>query len=338
MKVIVTGSLGLIGLAACKRFLKDNHEVIGIDCDARKEFFGVDASNNNKKAYLINLGKYSHFNIDISDKAAIEQIFEKGADIVIHTAAQPAHDWATQNIRRDFNINAIGTLNILESIRKFCPNAFMCHFSTSKVYGDNVNKLPLNKIDNRLDLDPLDKNYNGIKEDFPIDNCLHSFFGCSKLSSDIYAQEYGKRFGLKICIFRPGCVTGLDHSGVSLHGFLAYLAKCFKTNTHYEIFGYDGLQVRCNIHADDLIDAFCEFMKKPKYGEVYNMGGRELSCSIIEAIGKFESISNKKLSWSYNPIPRAGDHKWYISDSEKFRRDFSWKPKRNLQSIFEELI
>lgn len=338
MKIIVTGSLGLVGLAACKKFLKEGHEVIGIDCDARKEFFGADGSNESKKSGLFDLGKYRHLGIDICDKEAMESIDWDGADAVIHAAAQPAHDWATQNTRRDFEVNAIGTLNVLECVRKFCPNAAVCHFSTSKVYGDNPNNLPLEKTGSRLDLPTWHDLYNGIPETFSVDNCLHSFFGCSKLAGDIYAQEYGKHLGLKIGIFRPGCITGSDHAGVPLHGFLAYLAKCLKTGTHYEVIGYNGLQVRCNIHADDLVDAFCEFMKAPKRGEVYNMGGRELSCSMLEAIRAIEDIGGKKLSWSYNPKARTGDHKWYISDTRKFRNQYNWKPKRTLQSIFEELV
>ena len=338
MKIVVTGSLGLVGLAACKRFLREGHDVIGIDCDARKEFFGLDGSNEKNKIGLLQLGKYLHANIDICDKDAMESLPWEGADAVIHTAAQPSHDWATQNIRRDFEVNAIGTLNVLECVKKFCLDAAVCHFSTNKVYGDNPNRLPLERVGSRLDVPAWHDFYNGIPETLSIDNCMHSFFGCSKLAGDIYAQEYGRHLGLKIGIFRPGCITGSDHAGVPLHGFLAYLAKCIKTGKHYEVIGHQGLQVRCNIHADDLVDAFCEFMKAPRHGETYNMGGRELSCSMLEAINELEKISGKTLSWSYNPMARTGDHRWCISDTRKFRSQYAWSPKRTLQSILEELI
>ena len=237
MKVIVTGSLGLVGLASCKKLLKEGHEVIGVDCNARKEFFGEDGSTEKKKFGLFQLGKYAHLNIDICDFEAMRSISWEGADAVIHTAAQPAHDWATANTRRDFEVNSLGTLNVLECVRAFCPEASVCHFSTSKVYGDNPNRLPLAQVGNRLDLPTWHELYNGIPETFSVDNCLHSFFGCSKLSGDIYAQEYGKHLGLKVGIFRPGCITGSDHAGVPLHGFLSYLAKCIKTGKHYEVIG-----------------------------------------------------------------------------------------------------
>lgn len=284
------------------------------------------------------MGNYKHFPIDITDAKSLSEVFRKGFDAVIHCAAQPSHDWATNNIRRDFEINALGTLNVLESVREVNLNAPVIHVSTSKVYGDNPNRLPLKRHADRLDLDVHHSLYDGITETFGMDNCLHSFFGASKSSGDLYAQEYGKHLGMKVGIFRPGCITGSDHQGVYLHGFLSYLSKCLKSGTKYTIFGYEGLQVRCNIHAEDLVDAFDLFIKNPQSGEVYNMGGRELSCSVLEAIKNMEMISGKKMNFNYENTPRTGDHRWYISNSRKFRDNYGWAPKRNLISIFEELL
>lgn len=338
MKLIITGSLGLVGTSACSKYLKEGHEVVGIDCNARKEFFGVDGSTEHKEKELNQLGNYNHTWLDITDEKNLNSVFNKGFDAVIHCAAQPAHDWATNNTRRDFEINTLGTLNVLEAVRKVNISAPVICVSTSKVYGDNPNRLPLQKIDNRLDL-PIDHPlYHGIPETFSIDNCLHSFFGVSKCAGDLYAQEYGRHLGMKVGIFRPGCITGSDHQGVPLHGFLSYLSKCVKTGKKYTIIGYDGLQVRCNIHAEDLVNAFDYFIKNPTHGEVYNMGGRELSCSVLEAIDALEIIANKKLNYNYDSKSRTGDHRWYISDTSKFKNQYGWKPKRTLQSIFEELI
>lgn len=338
MKLIVTGSLGLVGVSSCKKYLKEGHEVIGIDSDARKEFFGNCGSTFSKKHVLEQMGAYKHFAIDITDNKSLNEVFQKGFDAVIHCAAQPSHDWATKNIRRDFEVNALGTLNVLESVRRVNPKAPVIYVSTSKVYGDNPNRLPLKKYSDRLDLDASHHLYDGITETFGIDNCLHSFFGASKSAGDLYAQEYGKHLGMGVGIFRPGCITGSDHQGVHLHGFLSYLAKCLKIGEKYTIFGYEGLQVRCNIHAEDLVDAFDLFIANPRGGEVYNIGGRELSCSILEAIKTMEIMSGKKMNFDYNNTSRTGDHRWYISNPKKFKDHYGWKPKRSLVSIFEELI
>jgi CDP-paratose 2-epimerase len=338
MKILVTGSLGLVGMAACKRYLKEGHEVVGIDCNARKEFFGENGSTAHKEAELQNIGTYKHFSIDIADKTAVMNVFSKGFDAVIHCAAQPAHDWATQNTRRDFEVNTLGTLNVLESIRTINIDAPVIHVSTSKVYGDNPNRLPLAIVGKRLDLPAHHEFYEGLPETFSIDNCLHSFFGVSKSAGDLYAQEYGKHLGLKVGIFRPGCITGSDHQGVPLHGFLSYLTKCLKNNIEYTVIGYEGYQVRCNIHADDLVNAFSCFIANPKPGEVYNMGGRELSCSIREAIADLEEFSGKKLKWTYTSNARTGDHRWYISNTIKFRNHYGWKPLKTLKDIYLELI
>lgn len=337
MKYIITGSLGLVGLASCKRLLREGHEVIGIDCNAREEFFGQDGSTKNKIQKLCDYDNYHHYAIDITDKEKIELIFKEGFDRVIHAAAQPSHDWATKNIKRDFEINSVGSINIFESVYKFNKEAPVAHISTSKVYGDNPNRLNLKDFGSRLDLDKSDSIYNGIREDFSVDNCLHSFFGCSKLTGDLYAQEYGRHLGLKIGIFRPGCITGADHSGVPLHGFLAYLAKCIKNEIEYTIIGYEGKQVRCNIHANDLVDICITFLNNPKNGEVYNVGGRNLSCSILEAISELERRIDKKCKIKYDPKARTGDHKWYISDMDKFMKDYNWKHAVKLEEIYNEL-
>jgi len=337
MKYIVTGSLGLVGLASCKRLLEEGHDVVGIDCNAREEFFGKQGSTSSKLNILSNYSNYKHHVVDITDKNNIEKVFNEGFDRVIHTAAQPSHDWATNNIHRDFEINAVGSINIFNAVFKFNKNAPIAHISTSKVYGDNPNRLPLEDLGHRLDLPSSHDSFNGLREDFSIDNCLHSFFGCSKVTGDLYAQEYGRHFGLKIGIFRPGCVTGSDHAGVPLHGFLSYLVKCIKNNIEYTVIGYEGKQVRCNIHADDLVDACITFLNNPKSGEVYNAGGRQLSCSIIEAVTTLENLLDKKAKLSYNPIARTGDHRWYISDMNKFKKAYNWNNKKSLMDIYEEL-
>ena len=337
MKYIITGSLGLVGLASCKRLLEEGHEVVGIDCNAREEFFGKEGSTNSKLNTLSSYTNYKHYVVDITDKNSIDKVFNEGFDRVIHTAAQPSHDWATNNIHRDFEINAVGSINIFNAVFKFNKTAPIAHISTSKVYGDNPNRLPLEDLGNRLDLPSDHNSFNGLKEDFSIDNCLHSFFGCSKVTGDLYAQEYGRHFGLKIGIFRPGCVTGSDHAGVPLHGFLSYLVKCIKNNIEYTVIGYEGKQVRCNIHADDLVDACITFLNNPKSGEVYNAGGRQLSCSIIEAVSALENLLDKKAKLNYNPIARTGDHRWYISDMNKFKKAYNWNNKKSLIDIYKEL-
>jgi len=338
MKIIITGSLGLVGMASCKKYLQEGHEVIGVDCNAREEFFGDKGSTAHKEVKLKELGNYKHNWADITNKDEITKVFREGFDTVIHCAAQPAHDWATDNTRRDFEVNTLGTLNVLEAIRQFNLDAPVIHVSTSKVYGDNPNRLPLQKFNKRLDLPTDHEIYKGIPETFSIDNCLHSFFGVSKSAGDLYAQEYGRHLGMKVGIFRPGCITGSDHEGVPLHGFLSYLSKCIKNGTQYTVIGHDGLQVRCNIHADDLVNAFDYFIKDPRPGEVYNMGGRELSASMLEAIETLETLSGKKLNWVYNSTSRTGDHRWYISDTDKFKTHYNWKPLRSLTSIYQELL
>jgi len=342
--VIITGSSGLVGSEAVSFFCEKQFDVKGIDCDFRKYFFGEEASTDWKRKLLEEkFSRFEHSNIDIRDSNAIERIFDKynsDIDLVIHTAAQPSHDWAAKEPVVDFNINANGTLNLLESTRKYAPNAVFIYTSTNKVYGDTPNRLPLYDKKRRWELenDHLFYEY-GINEGMDIDNSVHSLFGVSKLSADLLVQEYGKYFGMKTACFRAGCITGPSHSSAQLHGFLAYLMKCAIIGKQYSIFGYKGKQVRDNIHCNDLVEAFYYFYKNPKLGEVYNIGGSRYSnCSILEAIDLCEEISGKKMKWIYEEKNRIGDHIWWISDIRKFKRHFpEWSLKYNVNDILIEL-
>lgn len=334
---IVTGACGLVGFSVCKRLLAENWQVRGIDDNSRQRFFGAAASTKGMWRKHLHQDRYQAHKVSTVSFSAMQTIFRKGCDLVLHCAAQPSHDWATTHIMDDFRINAIGTLNVLEACRLHCPNATVVHVSTSKCFGDNPNKLPLEKIGNRLDLPKDHPLWNGIPEDFSVDNCLHSFFGVSKLTGDLLAQEYGRHLGMKVGIFRPGCVVGGHQKGARLHGFLSYLAKCVKHGLPYEIYGYGGDQVRCNIHSDDLADAMLTFAENPKCGEVYNCIGRGFDISMNEAIAEFEKRLGKKLEVKYVDTPRTGDHKWFIGSSEKFRRDYNWTPKWTLSGILDEV-
>ncbi len=341
--ILVTGSGGLIGSESVEFFVKKNFFVIGIDNNYRKLFFGINGStikrvNYLKKKYEKN---YLHINCNIINQKKIYQIFKKFNKkifSIIHCAAQPSHDWAKQNPILDFNVNAVGTLNLLENFRRFCPRARFIYLSTNKVYGDNPNFLKIKEYKTRYDLDKRDKYFSGINEEFNIDDTKHSLFGASKLSADITVQEYGKYFNLDTVCLRGGCLTGENHSGVELHGFLSYLIKCIKFKKSYKIFGYKGKQVRDNIHSSDLISAIWEFIKKPKKGKIYNLGGgRKNSCSIIEVINYFK-LKDKKLNYKILEKNRSGDHLWYISNLEKFKKDYpNWKIKNNLEMIFDKI-
>lgn len=337
LRAIVSGSCGLVGYSACRRLLSEGWEVLGIDNDSRAKFFGPEASTAKLHAELSKFLHYDHAAANVADANSLKQDDWSRCDLVIHCAAQPSHDWAATHIRQDFEINAIGTLNVLEQWRINCPKAPFIHVSTSKVYGDNPNRLPLEEFDTRYDVEQNHEYWHGIPEWFSVDHCLHSFFGVSKLSGDLLAQEYGKNFGLPVGIFRPGCITGGHHQGAELHGFLSYMAKCLAAGKTYRIFGYGGKQVRCNIHADDLVDAFLKFADKPRPGEVYNMGGRGLDCSLMEARTELEHRAGKALEVQYVDKARTGDHLWWISDARKFGNHYDWKPKRMLPSILDEL-
>ncbi len=341
--VIITGSCGLVGSEASIFFNKKGFKVIGIDNNFRKKFFGSEGSTIwIKKKLFYNINNYEHFNTDIRNKEALRKIFKKyknNVKLVIHCAAQPSHDYAKNNSKIDFEVNALGTLNMLSLTEKYCKYAVFINMSTNKVYGDNPNKLKLKEKKFRWEINEK-KYYKGIDENFSLDNCTHSFFGVSKVYSDLITQEYGKNNKLKTGIFRAGCITGPNHSGAKLHGFLSYLVKSALNNKSYEIIGYKGKQVRDNIHSHDLINCFWEFYKKPKKGEVFNIGGGlHSNCSIIEAINIIEEITNQKIKIFTNRNNRIGDHIWYISNISKFKKFYpNWKQKYNTKKIIEELV
>jgi CDP-paratose 2-epimerase len=329
MKIaLITGSGGLIGSESVSFFSDKFDLIIGIDNDLRQYFFGKEASTEwNRNRLSDKFNNYRDYAADIRDYKELEKIFsEYGSDIalIVHTAAQPSHDWAAKEPLTDFSVNATGTLNLLELTRIHCPEAVFIFTSTNKVYGDNPNDLPLVELETRWEIDQSHPYFtNGIDEKMSIDHSKHSVFGASKVAADIMVQEYGKYFNIKTGVFRGGCLTGPNHSGAQLHGFLAYLMKCAITGTHYTIFGYKGKQVRDNIHSFDLVNMFWHFYQNPRAGEVYNAGGSRFSnCSMLEAIGMCEEITGSKLSYSYSDANRIGDHIWYISDVSKFQKHY----------------
>ena len=345
MKVaVITGSAGLIGAESVRFFSDKGFVVIGIDNDMRKEFFGNEASTNWQRKQLEDqISSYRHFSVDIRDKDEIYKIFnEYGKDIelIVHTAAQPSHDWAAKDPFMDFTINANGTLVLLEATRKYCPESVFIFTSTNKVYGDTPNYLPLVELEKRWEIDQNHPYHEyGIDESMSIDNTKHSLFGASKAAADVLVQEYGRYFGMKTGVFRGGCLTGPGHSGTELHGFLAYLIKCTITGTEYSIFGYKGKQVRDNIHSYDLVNMFYHFYLNPRMGVAYNAGGsRHSNCSMMEAIEMCESITGKKLKYRYTDINRIGDHIWWISDVRKFRSHYpEWQYKYDLNDILVQM-
>ena len=336
---VITGSGGLIGSEAVRHFASRGMDVIGIDNDMRAVFFGEEASTSRTSAELRKtVRNFTHKSINIRDKGALETVFATyGEDIalVIHTAAQPSHDWAARDPEMDFGVNAVGTLNVLEATRRHAPNAVFIFTSTNKVYGDTPNRLPLDELTTRWEINPSHDFVNGINESMNIDHCMHSVFGASKVAADIMVQEYGRYFGMRTACFRGGCLTGPQHSGTKLHGFLAYLMKCAVTRTPYEVFGYGCKQVRDNIHCYDLIQAFDAFFNNPRVAEVYNIGGSRFSnCSMLEAIEASERISGEKLQWTYKDTNRQGDHVWWISDISRFQSHYpNWKLTYNVDAI-----
>jgi len=340
---LITGSAGLIGSEATKFFIKKGYIVVGIDNDMRQYFFGKEASTTwNRKAIQKSYGeKYIHKNIDIRDDAKIKNVFKKYKfDIIIHTAAQPSHDWAAKEPFTDFSINANGTLEMLENFRLLAPKATFIFTSTNKVYGDTPNSLPLVELDKRYEIDKKHPFYKkGIDESMSIDQSKHSIFGASKLAADVLVQEYGKYFNLNTGVFRGGCLTGPNHSGTELHGFLSYLAKCIVAGNKYTIFGYKGKQVRDNIHSYDLVNMFWHYHQNPRQGEVYNAGGsRHSNISMLEAIEKIEKITGKKVIYEYKEQNRSGDHIWYISDVSKFKKHYpKWEYKYDIDMILKEI-
>ncbi|MCC6456159.1 MAG: NAD-dependent epimerase/dehydratase family protein [Caldilineaceae bacterium] len=341
---IITGSAGLIGSEAATYFAGLGLDVAGIDNDMRRTFFGEEASTAwNRNQLEQRLGsRYRHHALDIRDQAAIDALFQQyGADIslVIHTAAQPSHDWAARDPQTDFGVNAGGTLNLLEATRQHAPEAAFIFTSTNKVYGDAPNRLPLVEQELRWEIDPTHTYANGIREDMSIDQTLHSLFGASKVAADVLVQEYGRYFEMQTACFRGGCLTGPNHSGTQLHGFLAYLMKCTAAGTPYTVFGYQGKQVRDNIHSADLIRAFHEFYKAPRSAAVYNIGGGRFSnCSMLEGIALCEQIAGRPLVRRYTDQNRTGDHIWWISDLTRFQQDYpQWQLTYNVPRILQEI-
>ena len=341
---IITGSTGLVGSESVNFFHNKGFDVVGIDNNFRKVFFGNTGSTDWIKKRLIKRNKnFKNFSIDIRNFNQLEKLFKKykkRISVVIHCAAQPSHDYGKNFPFLDFDINAKGTLNLLELTKIYCPNSPFIFMSTNKVYGDNPNKLRFYEKNTRWELKKNDKNFKGIKENFSIDNATHSFFGVSKTYADLIVQEYGKNVGLKTVCFRGGCITGPNHSGAGLHGFLSYLVKICLKSKKYNLIGYKGKQVRDNLHSIDLVNCFWEFYKKPRFGEIYNIGGgRYSNCSIIEALNLVEDISQIEIKRKFLKIPRVGDHMWYVSDTSKFKKDYTnWKQKYNTRKIIEELI
>ncbi|BDD01735.1 NAD-dependent epimerase/dehydratase family protein [Persicobacter psychrovividus] len=342
--VLITGAAGLIGSEAVAFFADKFDTVIGVDNNLRKYFFGEAGSVEWNQARLKEkYPNYKHVNLDIRDQQALEELYkEYGTDIdlIVHTAAQPSHDWAAKEPFTDFTVNANGTLNLLEYTRQYAPEAVFIFTSTNKVYGDTPNYLPLIELEKRWEIVETHPYFDhGIDENMSIDHSKHSLFGASKVAADVLVQEYGKYFGMKTGVFRGGCLTGPNHSGAKLHGFLSYLMKCAVSGDHYTIFGYKGKQVRDNIHAHDLVNMFWHFYQNPRQGEVYNAGGgRHSNCSMMEAIEICEGVTGKKMNYSYSDDNRIGDHIWYVSDLTKFKNHYpDWHWKYNLEDILNQI-
>lgn len=341
--VVITGSTGLIGSEAVRFFCKRKFDVVGIDNNFRKKFFGDDACTEwNRNQLEAEYPNYKHNSIDIRDNEVVGTLlkkYSKDISLIIHAAAQPSHDWAASDPFMDFTVNANGTLVMLENFRQHCPDAVFIFTSTNKVYGDLPNSLPLIELDARYEIDSKHKWFNGIDETMSIDQCMHSLFGVSKVAADVLVQEYGRYFNLKTAAFRGGCLTGPAHSGTRLHGFLSYLMRCCISGKKYYIYGYKGKQVRDNIHSFDLVNAFYHFYKNPRQGKVYNMGGSRYSnCSMLEAIAMCEEISGKKLNYEYVEQNRAGDHIWWVSSVAKFKQHYpEWEFSYNVRAILQEI-
>lgn len=341
MKILVTGSSGLIGSEAVTFFDEQGHEVHGVDSNMRAVFFGPQGDTTwNRDRLLSKTKNFKHSDLDIRDREGVFEFFKANKfDAIVHCAAQPSHDKAADIALLDFDVNAVGTVNLLEATRQTCPESPFVHVSTNKVYGDSPNELPMNELETRWEYaDP--KDWNGITEECRIDRTLHSLFGASKTAGDVMAQEYGRYFNMPVGIFRGGCLTGPSHSGVELHGFLSYLVKQIVTGGKYTIFGYKGKQVRDQIHSFDVVRAFEEFIKAPRAGEVYNLGGgRGNSASMMECITMVEDMTGKKLDSTYSDKNRIGDHICYISDLTKMKSHYpNWDITKSLTQICEEIV
>ena len=342
-KAIVTGSGGLIGSESASRLVEAGYDVIGIENDTRAVLFGPEASTASVTERLKReLEGFRTVDLDIRDAEGIDRVFaeaSKEIELVVHTAAQPSHDWAASEPQTDFGVNANGTLNLLEAARAHALEAPFIFCSTNKVYGDTPNRLPLQSLEKRLELPEDHPYYKGIDTSMSIDTSTHSLFGVSKAAADLLVQEYGYYFEMPTVCFRGGCLTGPQHAGAKLHGFLAYLMKCTVTGTPYTVFGYAGKQVRDNIHSADLIAAFDAFRRAPRAAAVYNIGGGRFSnCSMLEAIDICEQVSGRELSWEMGEEPRIGDHRWWISDLDEFGSQYGgWRPQRGLEQILREI-
>jgi CDP-paratose 2-epimerase len=341
---LVTGSAGLIGAETSRFFAGKGYDVVGIDNDMRKAFFGDDASTAwSRRELESGLERYAHYDADIRDQPALDRIFSQyGAaiEVIVHTAAQPSHDWAARDPLTDFSVNATGTLLLLEATRKHCPQAAFIFTSTNKVYGDNPNLLPLVERETRWEVSEQHPFFaHGIDESMSVDQTKHSLFGASKLAADALVQEYGRYFGMNTVCFRGGCLTGPGHSGTMLHGFLSYLMKCAITGDRYTVFGYKGKQVRDNIHSFDLVNMFWHYCRSPRAGEVYNAGGGRVSnCSMQEAIAICEQLTGRTMNVTYSDANRIGDHIWYISDTRKFQSHYpEWRHTYDLPRIMREI-
>jgi len=338
---LITGSCGLIGSEVSLDLSKHGYNIFGIDNNERAVFFGPDGDTRWSLLRLrANIPHYTHFDLDIRDRAAVlKLVADLKPSVIVHTAAQPSHDRAAAIPFDDFDTNAVGTLNFLEAARRACPEAPFVHMSTNKVYGDRPNTIALKELETRWDYDDAEFE-NGIPETFSIDQSKHSIFGASKVASDVMVQEYGRYFGMPTCCLRGGCLTGPNHSGVELHGFLSYLVRCNVEEREYKVYGYKGKQVRDNIHSEDVANFILAFCAAPRSGEVYNIGGgKDNSCSIFEAFSTVEKLTGKKQKYTYIDQNRVGDHICYYSDLRKMKAHYpGWGITRSLQDVFREIV
>jgi len=340
---IVTGSGGLIGSESVRFFAEQGFDVVGVENDMRARFFGAEASTAETSERLVaEVEGFRCEALDIRDREGVDALFSRHAreiELIVHTAAQPSHDWAASDPQTDFTVNANGTMNLLEATRAYAPSATFIFTSTNKVYGDRPNYLPLEEHDTRLELPPEHHWYGGIGTDMSIDLTTHSLFGVSKAAADLMVQEYGRYFDMPTVCFRGGCLTGPQHAGAQLHGFLAYLMKCTVTGTPYTIFGYGGKQVRDNIHAHDVVRAFAAFHANPRAAAVYNLGGgRESNVSMLEAIDLCQSITGRELDYTLSETARIGDHRWWISDLQAFKSDYpQWQLTYGIEDVLRDI-
>jgi CDP-paratose 2-epimerase len=340
---VVTGSGGLIGSESVVHLVDQGFDVVGIENDMRAEFFGPSASTRTVTERLArSYPEFQSLELDVRDAAGVDRLFARhgsAIELVVHTAAQPSHDWAASAPHVDFEVNANGTLNLLESTRRHAPEASFIFTSTNKVYGDTPNRLPLVEFATRLELPPDHRYFDGIDTSMTIDASMHSLFGVSKTAADLMVQEYGRYFELPTVCFRAGCLTGPNHAGAMLHGFLSYLMRCTVTGDEYTVFGYGGRQVRDNIHSADLARAFDAFHRAPRTAAVYNVGGgRHSNCSMLEAIELCQEIAGRPLNWTLSDRARMGDHRWWISDLSEFQRDYpDWKQDYDLRGMLQEI-